>query len=102
MSNRYYDDERGEDFTPTSANIICDDMQTLAIIKRVFLDLLQRIEKHVGKPSESHGISDAEIAEESFDELLTIAWSKLERAYDEALDADDYEKPKYPTLERKP
>ena len=88
--------ERNEDFTPTSANIICDDMEALATIKRDFLGLLEQIERRVGKPSATFGVSDAVIAEEAFDELLTTAWNRLDEAYNEAPDADDYDKPDYP------
>ena len=98
MGNRYYDYERNEDFTPTSANIICDDMKALATIKRDFLQLLEQIEKRVGKPAVNYRVSDAEIAEEAFDELLITAWNKLEQAYNEVPDADDYAIPKYPVL----
>lgn len=94
-----YKDEDKREY-PTSANIICDDMETLATIKRDFLELLDKVRQHV---SHKHVQPiDFRIAEESFDELLISAWNKLEEAYNEALDADDYVKPDYPTLERKP
>lgn len=100
MTNRYYNDERGEDFTPTSANIICDDMETLATIKRDFLELLDTIKRHV---SHKHVQPiDFCIAEESFDELLISAWNRLEEAYNEAPDSDDYVEPDYPMGVRKP
>lgn len=96
----YRDDEyRQEDFTPTSANVICDDMKALATIKRDFLGLLEQIEKRIGKSRVVFEISDAEIAEESFDELLHAEWNRLEQAYNEVPDADDYVMPEYPMLQ---